>query len=257
LIDPIKPFRRAAVSNSVATTKLSIVPQHVAVVMDGNGRWAQKRFLPRVAGHRQGVDAVRALMRAAGERGVKHLTVFAFSSENWKRPQDEVSYLMELFFKALRDEMQKLHENGIRFRAIGDLSALSPDIQTLIAESEKLTAQNTALTFNVAVNYGGRWDLMQAVTRACEAGHADQFERYLAFADQPDPDLFIRTGGERRISNFLLWQLAYTELYFTDTLWPDFGEDEFVKALDWFASRERRFGQTGEQVRGEAVKVSA
>ncbi len=253
----IDNLRRALAPSSVAQNEPTAVPRHVAVVMDGNGRWAQKRFLPRVAGHRQGVDAVRALMRAAGERGVKHLTVFAFSSENWKRPQDEVSYLMELFFKALRDEMQKLHENGIRFRAIGDLSALSPDIQSLIAESQALTAQNTALTFNVAVNYGGRWDVMQAVHRACAAGHADQFERYLAFADQPDPDLFIRTGGERRISNFLLWQLAYTELYFTDTLWPDFGEDELSKALDWFAARERRFGQTGEQVRGVAPQAVA
>jgi undecaprenyl diphosphate synthase len=240
---------------SKAQAELSTLPKHVAVVMDGNGRWAQKRFLPRVAGHRQGVDAVRALMRAAGERGIKHLTVFAFSSENWKRPQDEVSYLMELFFKALREEMQKLYENGIRFRAIGDLSALAPDIQTLIAESETLTKENTILTFNVAVNYGGRWDVTQAVQRASAAGHTDQFERYLAFADQPDPDLFIRTGGERRISNFLIWQLAYTELYFTDTLWPDFGEDEFTKALEWFAARERRFGQTSEQVRGEAAKV--
>ncbi|MGL5003911.1 MAG: polyprenyl diphosphate synthase, partial [Casimicrobium sp.] len=214
--------------------------------MDGNGRWAQKRFLPRVAGHRQGVEAVRALMRVAGERGVKHLTVFAFSSENWKRPEDEVSYLMELFFKALRDEVQKLHENGIRFRAIGDVSALSSDIQSQISQAESLTRGNTNLTFNVAVNYGGRWDIEQAVARASAVGEAPQFTKYLAFADQPDPDLFIRTGGERRISNFLLWQLAYTELYFTDVLWPEFNEREFDTALEWFASRERRFGQTGE-----------
>jgi undecaprenyl diphosphate synthase len=232
-----------------------IVPKHVAVVMDGNGRWAQKRFLPRVAGHKQGVDAVRGLMRVAGERGVKHLTVFAFSSENWKRPEDEVSYLMELFFKALRDEVQKLHENGIRFRAIGDLAALSIDIQAQIRDAETLTLNNSVLTFNVAVNYGGRWDMAQAVRRACAAGHTEAFANYLAFADQPDPDLFIRTGGERRISNFLLWQLAYTELYFTDTLWPDFDEKEFDASLQWFASRERRFGQTGEQARAELARV--
>jgi undecaprenyl diphosphate synthase len=220
--------------------------------MDGNGRWAQKRFLPRVAGHRQGVEAVRTLLRAAGKHGVTHLTVFAFSSENWKRPPDEVSYLMELFFKALREEIQKLHENGIRFRAIGDLAALSTDIQKLIADAESLTRNNVGQTFNVAVNYGGRWDIEQAVARASAAGEANAFSNYLAFADQPDPDLFIRTGGERRISNFLLWQMAYTELYFTDVLWPDFGEREFDAAIEWFASRERRFGQTGEQARGEA-----
>jgi undecaprenyl diphosphate synthase len=219
--------------------------------MDGNGRWAQKRFLPRVAGHRQGVEAVRTLLRSAAKHGVTHLTVFAFSSENWKRPQDEVSYLMELFFKALREEIQKLHENGIRFRAIGDLSALSPEIQKLIADAETLTAANLGQTFNVAVNYGGRWDIEQAVVRAAAAGKACEFAKFLAFADQPDPDLFIRTGGERRISNFLLWQMAYTELYFTDVLWPDFGEAEFDAAVQWFGNRERRFGQTGEQVRGE------
>lgn len=226
--------------------------------MDGNGRWAQKRFLPRVAGHRQGVEAVRTLLRGAGKHGVTHLTVFAFSSENWKRPPDEVSYLMELFFKALREEIQRLHENGIRFRAIGDLSALSPDIQNLIAEAEALTRNNVAQTFNVAVNYGGRWDIEQAVSRASAAGQSSEFANFLAFADQPDPDLFIRTGGERRISNFLLWQMAYTELYFTDVLWPDFGEKEFDAAIEWFASRERRFGQTGEQARGaSAVRESA
>jgi undecaprenyl diphosphate synthase len=225
--------------------------------MDGNGRWAQKRFLPRVAGHRQGVEAVRTLLRSAAKHGVTHLTVFAFSSENWKRPPDEVSYLMELFFKALREEIQKLHENGIRFRAIGDLSALSPDIQALIREAETLTQRNVGQTFNVAVNYGGRWDIEQAVARASAAGESASFAKYLAFADQPDPDLFIRTGGERRISNFLLWQMAYTELYFTDVLWPDFGEAEFDTAVAWFANRERRFGQTGEQVRGEPIAAEA
>ncbi len=225
--------------------------------MDGNGRWAQKRFLPRVAGHKQGVEAVRNLIRVAGESGVTCLTVFAFSSENWKRPEEEVTFLMELFFKALREEVEKLHTNGVRFRAVGDISALSADTQTLVRGAESLTQHNDRLTLNVAVNYGGRWDIEQAVQRAAAAGEPTQFANYLSFADQPDPDLFIRTGGERRISNFLLWQLAYTELYFTETLWPDFGETDLKVALDWFADRERRFGKTGEQVRDEAQKAVA
>lgn len=228
------------------------VPRHIAVVMDGNGRWAQKRFLPRVAGHKQGVEAVRALIRGAAERGVEVLTVFAFSSENWQRPADEVSFLMDLFLRALREEVQKLHSNGIRFRVVGDTAVLSDETRALIAEGEVLTAGNRGLCVNVAVNYGGRWDIEQAVRRAAAAGDASAFVRHLSFADQPDPDLFIRTGGERRISNFLLWQLAYTELYFCDTLWPDFDEAEFTRALDWFAGRERRFGKTGEQVRAVA-----
>lgn len=228
------------------------VPRHIAVVMDGNGRWAQKRFLPRVAGHKQGVEAVRALIRSAAERGVEVLTVFAFSSENWQRPADEVSFLMDLFLRALREEVQKLHSNGIRFRVVGNTTVLSDETRALIAEGEVLTASNRGLCVNVAVNYGGRWDIEQAVRRAAAAGDANAFVQHLSFADQPDPDLFIRTGGERRISNFLLWQLAYTELYFCDTLWPDFDAAEFAGALDWFAGRERRFGKTGEQVRAGA-----
>lgn len=224
------------------------IPRHIAVVMDGNGRWAKKRFLPRVAGHKQGVEAVRTLIRSASERGVESLTVFAFSSENWQRPPDEVSFLMDLFLRALREEVQKLHSNGIRFRAIGNISVLAEETRSLIAEAEALTAANTQLSFNVAVNYGGRWDVEQAVAQAAKSGAPERFADYLSFADQADPDLFIRTGGERRISNFLLWQLAYTELYFTDTLWPDFGESEFAEALEWFAARERRFGKTSEQV---------
>ncbi len=217
--------------------------------MDGNGRWAQKRFLPRVAGHRQGVEAVRALIRSAGEHGVESLTVFAFSSENWQRPADEVSFLMDLFLRALRDEVQKMHANGIRFRAVGDTSVLDDETRRLIDDAERLTAQNEKLKFNVAVNYGGRWDIEQAVAKAAKQGDATRFATFLAFAGQTDPDLFIRTGGERRISNFLLWQMAYTELYFTDTLWPDFGADEFEKALAWYAIRERRFGKTSDQIR--------
>jgi len=209
------------------------VPRHIAVVMDGNGRWAQKRFLPRVAGHKQGVEAVRTLIRAGSERGVDVLTVFAFSSENWQRPADEVSFLMDLFLRALREEVQKLHSNGVRFRVVGDVSVLGAETRSLIEEAEALTAANSRLCLNVAVNYGGRWDIEQAVAKATAAGESAAFAQWLSFAGQPDPDLFIRTGGERRVSNFMLWQLAYTE----------------PSALAWFAGRERRFGKTGEQVR--------
>ena len=226
-----------------------LIPHHIAVVMDGNGRWAQKRFLPRVAGHRQGVEAVRTLIRCAGEQGVESLTVFAFSSENWQRPPDEVSFLMDLFLRALRDEVQKMHANGIRFRAVGDTSVLDDETRRLIDDAELLTANNGKLKFNVAVNYGGRWDIEQAVAKAAAQGDPSRFAEFLSFVGQTDPDLFIRTGGERRISNFLLWQMAYTELYFTDTLWPDFGVDEFEKALSWYSVRERRFGKTSDQIR--------
>lgn len=230
-------------------TDLSAVPHHIAVVMDGNGRWAKRRFLPRVAGHKQGLEAVRALIRGCMKHGIECLTIFAFSSENWQRPPDEVSFLMDLFLRALREEVQKLHGNGIRFSAIGDVSVLSEETQTLIRDAEALTRFNHQFRLNVAVNYGGRWDLEQAVNRAQLSGDLQAFANYLAFADQPDPDLFVRTGGERRISNFMLWQLAYTELYFTDTLWPDFTEAELAAALEWFATRERRFGKTGDQLR--------
>lgn len=217
--------------------------------MDGNGRWAKRRYLPRVAGHKQGLEAVRALIRGAMKHGVECLTIFAFSSENWQRPADEVSFLMDLFLRALREEVQKLHGNGIRFRAVGDVSVLPQETQSLIRDAEMLTRSNDQFCLNVAVNYGGRWDVEQAVDRAHSSGDLQTFPDYLAFAGQPDPDLFIRTGGERRISNFMLWQLAYTELYFTDTLWPDFSEAELAEALKWFASRERRFGRTGDQLR--------
>lgn len=252
-------FTRAIFNRSPvhSVNSVNATPKHLAVVMDGNGRWAQKRFLPRVAGHKQGVESVRNLIRVAGESGVTCLTVFAFSSENWKRPEEEVTFLMELFFKALREEVEKLHTNGVRFRAVGDTTALSSETQSLINEAEALTRGNSNLTLNVAVNYGGRWDIEQAVAKAAAAGRSAAFAEYLSFADQPDPDLFIRTGGERRISNFLLWQLAYTELYFTETLWPDFGEPDFKAALAWFAERERRFGKTGDQVRETTQKASA
>ncbi len=241
--------------NSPATPARSDVPQHIAIIMDGNGRWAKRRLMPRVAGHRKGVEALRGVIRACAERGVSHLTVFAFSSENWRRPQDEVTLLMELFMRALENEVAKLHENGIRFRVIGDLSAFSERIQALIRDAEALTRDNTRLVLTVAANYGGRWDVVQAVKKlmASNLDAADVSEALLAeqlsMADMPEPDLFIRTGGEQRISNFLLWQLAYTELYFTDALWPDFDNAALDAAIASYRARERRFGRTSEQVR--------
>jgi undecaprenyl diphosphate synthase len=233
------------------------VPRHVAIIMDGNGRWARRRLLPRVAGHRQGVEAVRTAVRTAIERGIEFLTLFAFSSENWRRPADEVSILMDLFLRALEGEVVKLHENGIRFRTIGDLSAFAPRIRDLVATGEAMTAQNSRLTLTVAANYGGRWDIAQAAQRyfAAHPGAAEgapvvpeALEPYLAMSYAPEPDLFIRTGGEQRISNFLLWQLAYTELYFTDLLWPDFDAAALDAAIASYRNRERRFGRTGHQV---------
>ena len=230
------------------------VPQHIAIIMDGNGRWAKHRLMPRVAGHRKGVEALRGVIRTCAERGVSHLTVFAFSSENWRRPQEEVTLLMELFMRALENEVAKLHENGIRFRVIGDLSGFSERIQALIRDAEALTRNNTRLTFTVAANYGGRWDIVQAVKKLMAAGVAAEDVNETALAQQlsmavPEPDLFIRTGGEQRISNFLLWQLAYAELYFTEALWPDFDAAALDEAIASYRKRERRFGRTSEQVR--------
>ena len=230
------------------------VPKHIAIIMDGNGRWARGRLMPRVAGHRKGVEALRGVIRSCAERGVSHLTVFAFSSENWRRPQEEVTLLMELFMRALENEVVRLHENDIRFRVIGELSGFSERIQTLIRDAEALTRNNSRLTFTVAANYGGRWDLVQAVKKLMATGvTADEVNeaalaQQLSLADVPEPDLFIRTGGEQRISNFLLWQLAYTELYFTDTLWPDFDAAALDQAIASYRTRERRFGRTSEQV---------
>lgn len=232
------------------------IPRHVAIIMDGNGRWARSRMLPRVAGHRKGVETVREIVRACIERGVPYLTLFAFSSENWRRPPEEVSLLMQLFVVALEQEVEKLHENGIRFRLIGDRSRFDARLKELIARAEELTADNRRLTLTVAANYGGRWDILQAANRMLAErpelarGFAEEdFAPYLSLADAPEPDLFIRTGGEQRISNFLLWQLAYTELYFTDTLWPDFDARAFDAAIASFQKRERRFGRTSEQLR--------
>ena len=233
------------------------VPRHVAIIMDGNGRWAKKRLLPRVAGHKRGVDAVRETVRLSAEYGISYLTLFAFSSENWRRPPDEVSFLMQLFVRVLEQEVSRLHGNNIRLKIVGDRSALDPGLVRLIQDSEALTATNTGLTLTVAANYGGRWDIMQAMNRMVrehpgKSGNYSETDLapYLAMNYAPEPDLFIRTGGEKRISNFLLWQLAYAELYFTDKLWPEFGEAELDEAIASYQGRERRFGRTSEQVGG-------
>jgi undecaprenyl diphosphate synthase len=231
------------------------VPRHVAIIMDGNGRWAKKRFMPRVAGHKRGLETVRAMVKACIARGIGYLTLFAFSSENWRRPVEEVSFLMNLFVSALQGEIGKLHANGVRLKVVGELSAFEPRLLALIREGEALTANNTKLTLTVAANYGGRWDILQAANQLALAhpekvGHFGEADLapHLSMAYAPEPDLFIRTGGEQRISNFLLWQLAYSEFYFTDLLWPDFDDTAFDAAISSYQQRERRFGRTSEQV---------
>jgi undecaprenyl diphosphate synthase len=236
------------------------VPRHVAIIMDGNGRWAKRRHLPRFAGHKRGVEAVREVVKACAERGVGYLTLFAFSSENWRRPPDEVALLMQLFIGALENEVQKLHRNGIRLKLIGDQSRFDRKIQALIAEGERLTAGNTGLTLTIAANYGGRWDILQAFNRYAMENDSQakgeiretDLAPYLSMSYAPEPDLFIRTGGEQRVSNFLLWQLAYAELYFTDALWPDFGAAALEEAFVSYRKRERRFGRTSEQLTADA-----
>ncbi|MCK9515751.1 MAG: polyprenyl diphosphate synthase [Ottowia sp.] len=229
----------------------SPLPAHVAIVMDGNGRWARQRHLPRIAGHRQGVDALRQCMRACVRRGVGVLTVFAFSSENWRRPVPEVNGLMDLMGKALVREVAELQKNAIRLYVVGDRARLSARLQDGLRRAEAGTAGGERMIFNVCFNYGGRWDIAQAAARVAASGQ-DMTEaalgRALALAHVPDPDLLIRTGGEQRISNFLLWQSAYSELYFTDTLWPDFDDAALDGALAAYAARERRFGRTSEQL---------
>src|SRR5262245_40365554 len=215
--------------------------------MDGNGRWAKREHLPRIAGHRRGVEAVRATVKACAERGVGFLTLFAFSSENWRRPAEEVALLMQLFIAALENEVQKLHRNGIRLKVVGERGRFDRKIQTLIAQGERLTAGNTGLTLTIAANYGGRWDILQALNAFLRANAAragteileEDLTPHLAMSYAPEPDLFIRTGGEQRVSNFLLWQLAYTELHFTDTLWPDFNGDALEVAFASYRQRER------------------
>lgn len=224
-------------------------PQHVAFIMDGNGRWAQKRGLPRTVGHSSGARRVRDIVEYCAERGIAYVTLFAFSSENWKRPADEVSALMSLFMLYLEKEVRDMDANGVRLKIIGDRSRFGERLQALIRDAEARTAQHTRITVTVAVNYGGRWDLLQALHAWSQAHPAEptppseaQLAPYLSMAYAPDPDLLVRTGGEVRISNFLLWQMAYTELFFTDVLWPDFSRQEFDRALDWFALKDRRFG---------------
>jgi len=240
------------------------LPGHIAIIMDGNGRWAQNRFLPRTAGHKAGVGAVRKTVEQCLARGIPALTLFAFSSENWRRPLQEVSLLMELFLSTLDRETAKLNENDVRLRIIGDRGAFPTILQEHIAASEDLTRHNQRMSLSIAVNYGGRWDITQAARHLAEAVERGELRAKdidekrlatcLALAELPEPDLFIRTGGEQRISNFLLWQLAYTELYFTPVLWPDFDEQVFHSALEDYANRQRRFGYTGEQVEALAAE---
>jgi len=242
-------------SSTIGIPRAGEVPRHIAIIMDGNGRWAKQRLLPRVAGHRRGLETVRIVTRLCIEAGVEYLTLFAFSSENWRRPAEEVSFLMQLFMRALESEVARLHDNNIRLRVVGDLSSFEPRLVALVREAEALTAANTRLTLTIAANYGGRWDIMQAVNRLIRE-HPDRsagfneahLAPYLALAFAPEPDLFVRTGGEQRVSNFCLWHLAYTELYFTDVLWPDFDQAAFDAALGSYRQRERRFGRTSEQL---------
>lgn len=233
-------------------------PRHIAIIMDGNGRWAQKRLLPRAMGHQAGVKAVRKIVEHCAQQNVEVLTLFAFSSENWRRPEEEVSLLMSLFLATLQREVNKLHKNNIRLRFIGERTAFSEKLQKIMTDGELLTQNNSSLTVVVAVNYGGRWDMCQAFKIVAEKLASGQLnsqdvteeliDQHLSTSDLPEPDLFIRTGGEQRVSNFLLWQLAYTELYFTSILWPDFDQNSLDDAITSFKSRQRRFGHTGEQI---------
>ncbi len=247
-----------AISSTREIPVTGAIPTHVAIVMDGNGRWAHARLLPRTAGHAKGVQSVRRAVETCGAAGVKYLTLFAFSSENWRRPADEVSLLMRLFVQALEREVARLQEQGVRLHVVGDLSAFEPKLQELIAQAQEKTAHNDKLHLTVAANYGGRWDILQATRAllrarpelAADPSGLDEtsLAPYLSMAWAPEPDLFIRTGGEQRISNFLIWQMAYTELYFTECYWPDFGENELHKSFEWYRTRERRFGRTSAQV---------
>ncbi len=252
----------AKVGLEKVTVEPTNIPKHIAIIMDGNGRWAQQRNKPRVFGHKNGVESVRAVVRESAKAGVKMLTLFAFSSENWNRPQEEVSYLMELFLIALNQEVKKLHQNNIRLNIIGDTSVLSPKLQDTLQKSLEKTKDNQGLLLTVAVNYGGRWDIAQAAQKiaqqvtkgelAVDDVNEQTIADRLSLAGYPDPDLLIRTGGETRISNFLMWQSAYSELYFTEVLWPDFREPDLQQAMQSFAQRERRFGKTSSQVQQDA-----
>ncbi|MBF0217996.1 MAG: isoprenyl transferase [Gammaproteobacteria bacterium] len=234
------------------------MPRHIAIIMDGNGRWARQRLLPRFAGHQSGMESVRQVVKKCIEDGIEALTLFAFSSENWRRPAEEVGLLMKLFMTALDREVKKLHKNGVRLRVVGDLAAFPEELQQRIVNAEALTRDNERLALNIAANYGGRWDIVQACQQLAlrvklgslqvEEINSDLLAAALSLADLPEPDLFIRTGGEERISNFLLWQLAYTELYFTKELWPEFNGESLQRAVASYSQRQRRFGRTSEQV---------
>ena len=230
------------------------IPRHIAVIMDGNGRWAKKRFMPRVMGHKKGLNALENMVKRCAGLGVQYLNVFAFSTENWRRPEEEVSFLMGLFLQALQKQVAALHDNNMRLRVIGDRSRFSAEIRRGIEAAEALTEGNSGFTLSIAADYGGRWDILQAANKLAAEGETITEEgmmRHLMLGDAPEPDLFIRTGGEKRISNFLLWQLAYAELYFTDTLWPDFDDAAIDAAISSFQTRERRFGRTSEQLPAE------
>ncbi len=245
--------------DSIETTATARTPKHIAIIMDGNGRWAQRQGKKRVQGHKAGMDRAREMVEACGAMGVKVLTLFAFSSENWNRPADEVGFLMNLFVTGLTKESKTLHKNNVQLRVIGDTSKFDPKLQKAIQQAEELTARNDGIILQIAANYGGRWDMVQAINRAlteqAEKGELTEqdFAQYLMGADLPEPDLMIRTGGEVRISNFLLWQCAYTELYFSPMLWPDFDTNALKEAVAEFGRRQRRFGKTGEQVDSEAA----
>lgn len=253
---PLSSFFMSYLSSTQSVPSTSAVPKHVAIIMDGNGRWATSRHLPRVAGHAKGVETVRDIVEACILRHIDYLTLFAFSSENWRRPADEVSLLMRLFVKTLEREVDKMHANGIRLKVVGELSRFDVKLQRLIGSAEQKTAGNKGLTVTICANYGGRWDVMQAMKKMLalrtDSGVSDftedELTRHLAMAYAPEPDLFIRTGGEQRISNFLLWQLAYSEFYFTDTYWPDFDAVQLDLAITSYQQRERRFGRTSAQL---------
>lgn len=242
-------------SSTSTIPEVAEVPRHIAVIMDGNGRWAKKRFLPRIAGHKVGVETVRNMVKQCVNLGVDYLTLFAFSSENWRRPEEEVTFLMGLFMEALKKEVAKLHKNNVRLIIIGNRKQFGEALCAEIEAAERVTQNNTGLTLTIAANYGGRWDILQAVNAMQKANPSqvgeyteESLAPYLSMHYAPEPDLFIRTGGEKRISNFLLWQLAYSELYFTDTLWPDFDDQAFEQAIQSYQQRERRFGRTSEQL---------
>ncbi|MES2772329.1 MAG: polyprenyl diphosphate synthase [Pseudomonadota bacterium] len=254
-----------AIFSSVTQTvpPSSALPRHVAIIMDGNGRWAKKRFMPRFAGHYRGLEAVRDAVKYCLEHQIKYLTLFAFSSENWRRPEEEVALLMQLFARALTQEIAKLDRNGVCLKIVGDTSVFSPKLQNLIRNAEEKTAGNSHLTLSIAANYGGRWDILQAMNRMSTvlpekrgAWQESDLSPYLAMSYAPEPDLFVRTGGEQRVSNFLLWQLAYTEFYFTDTLWPEFDVKAFDAAIASYQKRERRFGRTSDQLLPTALATA-